>query len=836
MKCDEGQVKEIAGSDENVSERRWHGHVVPVGLMAATVVLCGALWAFFVDLVLILDDLGLFNPIYMYVATGKMSYPAYGFSEAMLVHPPTHYFVLGLLVKLGVPITYAGSVPPFTLIVLTVVLLCRSSFMPWVKIGFLFGLLYGAISVAWAFGPTSFGIRPDLHLALAWFAGLVALETARVGGWNLGRLCLGSFLITYAAGIHYPAGVAWIGVLIYAACAFLELRWPGARDPVVALVVGGCLFGVPYLAFFLLPHWESIVAFVASVDATGGLRESWSQHVTVYRSVSRQVGNDVVQSIIFWPVSAGIPVALICVPLLLMLRQTRALALASLGLLGPMLLMVQRKLGTQYLYPEFMLYASALATFLALGLAWSVRRMSPQREALAAAFPAVVLAGVLMVTVIRVGAASIRLTPRVDEMAIARAAGRQILGPNALVGARLTRFYTNGGHIHYRVDPDLLWTQVLPRDLTAYFLEFDAIAEDAFLSELTTNQAGESLSSWYAHGVLNVRGFYFSPSSTHLSYLLLQPTRVPKIEGYALLRNGQMAQLTYDPDGQYVFAAAICSPGAFSLHTNALLARNVHLLPSRGGRSSHDELHVFVARRDESSAFQGALESCRVRDRVPLRLEELGVEQLLASLRDDTLIQFPQSLPEALRLRHGPQLEVNIGGDQWPKAFVYYPRRGEGQRYVVGTDDMRILLHFDIVTSRELQVSRYGRGGGLEGEADCFDIGDPCGKYESGSSRDHLATAFLDTRGIVGHPIFFAAWAKPLGGAAPSIALQDSGFQKVAVGSPIVTRSDGWMLYAGVWEEVRSTAVRLLIMQPAGTACLIDKLLIAEVMKQLPRP
>src|SRR5260370_36782706 len=112
-------------------------------------------------------------------------------------------------------------------------------------------------------------MRPDWHLAFAWFAGLVALESGRLQSWDTLRLGLGAFLLTYASGIHYPASLAWTGILIYLVWLTRDLHWlkqergwSGALRPVFALLVGGCAFGIPYLLLFVIPHLHAILGQV----------------------------------------------------------------------------------------------------------------------------------------------------------------------------------------------------------------------------------------------------------------------------------------------------------------------------------------------------------------------------------------------------------------------------------------------------------------------------------------------------------------------------------------------------------------------------------------------
>src|SRR5205814_4785790 len=107
-------------------QTKWHGYAV--ALMSVTVVFCATVWAFFVPAHVDIDDIGLFNPVYMYVHYGKFTYPTYGSFQEMVVHPPTHYLVLAWLNKLGVPLSYIAAVPPFLLIVLASSLRSLSNF------------------------------------------------------------------------------------------------------------------------------------------------------------------------------------------------------------------------------------------------------------------------------------------------------------------------------------------------------------------------------------------------------------------------------------------------------------------------------------------------------------------------------------------------------------------------------------------------------------------------------------------------------------------------------------------------------------------------------------
>src|SRR4029079_11510507 len=77
---------------------------------------------------ILFDELGLQNPIYMYLSTGKITYPMHGQPDFMTVHPPTHYILTALLMEAGLPLFNASAAPIFTLTILIGVLLYTGRF------------------------------------------------------------------------------------------------------------------------------------------------------------------------------------------------------------------------------------------------------------------------------------------------------------------------------------------------------------------------------------------------------------------------------------------------------------------------------------------------------------------------------------------------------------------------------------------------------------------------------------------------------------------------------------------------------------------------------------
>jgi hypothetical protein len=109
------------------------------------------------------DDLGLFNPIYMYVQTGHLTYPIYDEFNEIIIHPPTQDFVLALIMRAtGLTVEGASVVPLAVWVTVAVLMLLCSPFSQPARFGFLFAIFVGII--VWA--PLSY-IRPDAHQAAA---------------------------------------------------------------------------------------------------------------------------------------------------------------------------------------------------------------------------------------------------------------------------------------------------------------------------------------------------------------------------------------------------------------------------------------------------------------------------------------------------------------------------------------------------------------------------------------------------------------------------------------------------------------------------------------------
>jgi hypothetical protein len=93
------------------------------------------------------------------------------------------------------------------------------------------------------------------------------------------------------------------------------------------------------------------------------------------------------------------------------------------------------------------------------------------------------------------GIAGIALKPHTHEAEIARAAAREMLGPNAAVASRLGLWYASGADRLFLPNQPLSGKLPPDTDAAAYFSQFDAVAEGPHMSDVTYNPEHKALLS-----------------------------------------------------------------------------------------------------------------------------------------------------------------------------------------------------------------------------------------------------------------------------------------------------------------------------------------------------
>jgi hypothetical protein len=626
---------------------RWLPLATAIGLVAFAF----ATW-WFRDREPTLDDLGLFNPIYMYLKTGHMTYPVYDMYNAMVVHPPTHYLIVAWIMQLsGATAEVASLVPPLLWFTVGALALATSRLSAPAKFGLLFGALVGLLY--WA--PTQF-IRPDLDYATAFLAGLFLLEASRNGGWDTFRLFLGSALLALASALHYPASASVFGVVAFAGLAVHSLGLRRSRRILATLALGAAVVLVPYFSLFVIPHWNAILSFIHETTGHASFLAGFSQTRSQYHSMySQHYGGPFVSSLAAFVTRFGIPCVFVTTIGFGLRRETRGIALASAPQLLFLLFYDHTKHFSYYIV-EFTLYFGLVGYLALLGVSKLVSRLRPLERLRPVAVTAVALA--LIALVIFRGEPAIAYTspftwhPLHEDMDIARAAGLAMLPKKALVGMNdVALWYITGASRAHSLLLDIGQESDLSGlNVKAYLGGFDAIAEESYDTWQMPNRQHEAIPSWFNDGLLGVRGFYFGDRRADpaplVKYLLLS-TRPHRLVGYAL-RGHTVFRFSERPRGSFVFVATSCPalspvPNELSVPWRTTIGVPGSVYPPVASTS---EIEAFVAPwQTYLGKIRSTLKSCRTLTMRRLAANTESATKFVERWRPSTtprLIAFPQ--------------------------------------------------------------------------------------------------------------------------------------------------------------------------------------------------
>lgn len=591
------------------------------------------------------DEAGLFNPTYMDLHYGKISYPIHGYFNNMVVHPPVHYKIIAAFMRRGATYYYAEAAPAFLLLLTGVLLIASSSFPAPVKIGLCCALV-GPIAVFATEDLELFGMRPESHINAAWLAGLIALEAGRLKNWDWKRLFAGAFFLTYAAGLHYYAAPALLGALVYMIWAVIEVGWRRGIKPLLVICTGGLLFGAPYLFLFLIPQWEPVLEMLRSVPQEG-MRLILQHHIEQYHWWAEAHVGGLGLGLVF---QLGIPVVLLSTPILIAIKSTRALALAALPLEVFVLLFAGHKHAYYYVH-EISMYCAAVV---AGGAALADRLVAAKLPRWQLLIRHIVLTAVSLVVGLtllgakwRAGHSEIFIEPREQEAEVARAAGKALLGPNARIGGRLGVWYASGAAHWYNISPDLLW-RTLPADfdVARYVSRLDAVAESGHMSNSTQNGRNATLSSWYADGTLHLGGFFFAESNPELSYMLLRGTFSSPLHGYAL-KHGRLVRFDENAAGDYEFLSLTCPVTLQGDFHDRVPYYGVLFLPRLHPGDGDRVLMNALIPPDGPRSYEAVHPECGVVQRVRGFLLQVGRKSLVEEMRrEDRPMRFYRQLSE----------------------------------------------------------------------------------------------------------------------------------------------------------------------------------------------
>jgi len=608
----------------------------PVIVFACLVAVLVLISAYCTDRDGAVDEPGFLNPPYMLAHYGHLTFPTYPhnafFDLPVITHPPLHTMWIGLLWRMGLSVYYAEATPTVLLLLLSIAIILGSPFPTPVKLGWLFSIGFLAASGETITG--CFGSRPEGEIQATWFCGLLLLEAGRLGDWNRRWLCAGALFLTWASGTHYYAGPAAAGVAVYMVWAVRSLGWKEAKPRVAALLLGMCLFAVPYLAFYVIPYFHEIRDIIRITVGHGGVGLSVARHLDLYRNWVREPYRP---ALVREGMAMGIPLLVFSTAILAAIRSTRGIAMAALPLQLGIFLLVWHKMPF-YMVHESVLFAAAVSIGLLMPVHHLLTRLWTGFERWFAPVAVVALSIYLVDTSPLLGRVRVTSQPMVHEMEVAHAAGRRMMGPHARMGGRWWSWYASGAEHWYDVE----------RDVVLGFLTFDPTMYvsnvDAFEACPSIDDPGR-FPTWYADGTLKLRGFYFAQTNSTLRCVELSAHRTAPLAGYAAW-DGRLYRFQEENDGGYEALAAVCGPGGEDWHQpwNGVFSVSLAIAhgPEAGGR-----MVTVLAPRPKLAPAGAIGRSCREVSRIRGTLLPEDWRSLVEqSRRDDPVMHFYRNVED----------------------------------------------------------------------------------------------------------------------------------------------------------------------------------------------
>ena len=658
-----------------------------------------------------IDEISLFNPAYTKLHTGRLAYPAYVQPEAMFIHPPIHTGIVGTLLTFGLPLYWAEAADSLALLLLAILLVAFSGFPYPMRLGLILALYasFCSLPLDW------FGMRPEASLMGAWVSGLVLLESGIRCDWSRARLFAGSFLLTCAAGIHYYAAPALLGFLPVAILAFRHPDRRIARRGLAAAAAGSLAFGLPYMAFFVVPNLENIRHAVSDSNGFRGTLAALRVHKELYSFVLQQPLSR--NSIFHWigSTSFAIPFVLLS---LLSLTNYRRFVLLAIPVPLFVWLGISHKLSS-YLNHELFLFFGILFALLFQLAGWIGERL--RSGLVSGSIIALLSLGTLGAFASTSGDWNLLRRFRVPpfhDLDMARAAGLQMMGPAATIGYRLSFWYVGGESRWYMIDPDIHWSD-LPIRFEPYFRILDAIAVNRHFSDETQSKRRLTSSRLYARGDAQLRGFYWSIDDPGFSYWLLAGQAPSVLQGF-VMDNYQLHRFQQDPRGDYELISAICPDAAReNLSASARWSHSLNL-PKPTPKSEHQEVVAVLRKAVGSPPLPPA---CRLRDRIHGSVTDLDWRPLLRKLKNqDQPIRFYNNLSDLAGSKGELELE-RIYGEPSPNA-VRIPGAFPLSESRLPNPDSRILSRQPLRVFVPTGDGQYGvavpKGSGVQPQGMCW--------------------------------------------------------------------------------------------------------------------
>jgi len=606
---------------------------------------------------LFFDEIGLHNPIYTFLTTGHMTYPLHGFKDFMIVHPPTHYAMIALLMKIcGMELFPAANL---LIMIQFVSIICLLYFA---RLQFIFAIscllgTYLAIFIWGHFAP----VRPDLDVTLVWFSSLIAFQGAQKRNWNIYWLGLGSALAVFASTIHYWAIISLCTPIIYFFIILFtrHLSFRNIIPQLSAIVLGALVVGIPFLIIVVIPYFEPMMGMIRGVQTTG--TPSFSRHLEFYKSLahmmptynyffSRQILDPFIYLSTHLPLNIGIPVIFFLLPIFTFFRTTRLFIL--IGSLLPLFVLFgsrHKSIGyTGYLMPEFLLSFVAILYLVLCFSNYAIRFIIDnflKKFKLPFLFNRGEIIVMMLIVVLEastsLGLKKIEFTNTLDYLELQRAAAKKIIGDDARVSlASAGIWYTSGGRYVWNAFNEGAFTnQTNPSSLVDFLTEKNNIV---VFDNAWWNYHDDllPLGKLFVNGKFHLLGFGFVTDKYNNALMQIFLSNKKEYVRGVLIDDLAVENFNEKDGGEWVFSSFACKkiPDTQKLQN----LKYIYSFPYQG-ISGHNSPTMVLAvhKTSEASLLDTTLASpCKMFQRVNGELVKVDRAELKKTLTHEKPIEF----------------------------------------------------------------------------------------------------------------------------------------------------------------------------------------------------
>lgn len=517
-------------------QQLFHYSYIMMSCILLFIIICNI---FFTNGIQRIDDVTLFNPIYNWVNTGKLVYPIHEFPNSVSVHPPMHYFIIAVLMKLGFSIRFAQS---FLLLIFVFGILVwglLSKVTNYLKLGII-------MSLVGIFLNRDLPIRPDLTISVGILLGYLILYEAVLANkktHTIVFLFIGTIIVSFVSLLHYYAWGAIGGIVVA-----LFYIYKSNKDFKI-LLYGLIPFSLIYFFYFYFVFFPDInnikLAFQNNDQGSFNIFVSIERHFELYEELGIK-GR--IAYFIYFLLSkyTFIPLWVYTLLISFLNKRTQPLFFMTLPYSVALFLFAQHK-NTEYIHIEFIFFFSAILIL----IEFLINRFCKNIFHTMFSFSIIILSFIVFIQFFHT--TDFAINP-IQQAELSRWCGKKINNQNkTIISTNNSCWYISGAKDYIlpgrqQIDKFMANDSYLERKKSFVYLESSDIS--------SSDQA--TFTEWRLKDSLMLNGFFCTKNGIELPYLIYSKEVFNK--GYYYAGNNQLYEYKKENSNtSYIFISLLTS-------------------------------------------------------------------------------------------------------------------------------------------------------------------------------------------------------------------------------------------------------------------------------------